>query len=94
MSGMSPTYHRLGQLIADAKSTHGEDESAVISELYAQLEADPALINAIVREGGLAHMMKRMGRFLTLLSEYVLEGEKEKRSVTEQQIEELWERAL
>jgi hypothetical protein len=94
MSGISPTYHRLGQLIADAKATHGEEESAVINELYAQLEADPALIEAIVREGGLAHMMKRMGRFLTLLSEYVLEGEKVKEPLTEQQMEELWERAL
>jgi hypothetical protein len=90
---MSPTYHRLGQLIADAKATHGEDESAVIHELYAELEADPALIEAIIREGGLAHMMKRMGRFLTLLSEYVVDGEKEKESLTEQRMEELWERA-
>jgi hypothetical protein len=94
MSGMSPTYHRLSQLIADAKATHGEDESAVINELYAQLEADPALIKAIVREGGLAHMMKRMGRFLTLLSEYVPEGEKVRESLTEQQMEELWKRTL
>ena len=94
MSRMSPTYHRLGQLIAEAKATHGEDESAVINELYAQLEADSALIKAIIREGGLAHMMKRMGRFLTLLSECVLEGEKEKESLTELQMEELWERAL
>jgi hypothetical protein len=94
MSGISPTYHRLGQLIADAKATHGENEGAVISELYVQLEADPALLKAIVREGGLAHMMKRMGRFLTLLSEYVREGEKAKESLTEQQMEELWERTL
>jgi hypothetical protein len=94
MSGMSPTYHRLGQLISDAKARHGEDESAVINELYAELEADPTLIKAIVREGGLAHMMKRMGRFLTLLAEHVLEGEKGKGSLTEQQMEELWERAL
>jgi hypothetical protein len=93
MSGMSPTYHRLGELIADAKAAHGEDESAVINDLYARLEADPALIKAIVREGGLAHMMKRMGRFLTLLSECVLEGEKVK-ELTEQQMEELWEGAL
>ena len=94
MSGISPTYHRLGQLIADAKATHGEDEGAVINELYAELEADPALIKAIVKEGGLAHMMKRMGRFLTLLSEYVVEGEKTKEPLSEQQMEELWERAL
>jgi hypothetical protein len=94
MSGMSPTYHRLGRLIADAKATHGEDEGAVINELYARLEADPGLIEAIVKEGGLAHMMKRMGRFLTLLSEHVLESEKAKESLTEQQMEELWERAL
>ena len=40
-----------------------------------------------------AHMMKRMGRFLTLLSECVPETEKTKESMTEQQIEELWERA-
>jgi hypothetical protein len=94
MSGMSPTYHRLGQLIADAKAAHGEDESAVIHEFYAQLEADPALVKAIVAEGGLAHMMKRMGRFLTLLSERVPEGEEIKESLTEQQMEELWEQAL
>ena len=94
MSGMSPTYYRLGQLIADAKATLGEDESAVINELYAQLEADPALLEAIVREGGLAHMMKRMGRFLTLLSDRVLAGEDIKESLTEQQMEELWEQAL
>jgi hypothetical protein len=94
MSGMSPTYYRLGQLIADAKATLGEDESAVINELYAQLEADPALLEAIVREGGLAHMMKRMGRFLTLLSDRVLAGEDIKEPLTEQQMEELWEQAL
>jgi hypothetical protein len=94
MTGMSPTYHRLSQLIAEAKATHGEDESAVINELYVQLEADPALIKAIVREGGLAHMMKRMGRFLTLLSEHVLAGESVKESLTEQQMEELWEQTL
>jgi hypothetical protein len=44
---------------------------------------DPALVKAIVREGGLAHMMKRMGRFLALLSEHVLEGEKVKESLSE-----------
>jgi hypothetical protein len=94
MNGMSPTYHRLGQLIADAKATHGEDESAVINDLYSQLEADPALLKAIVSEGGLAHMMKRMGRFLTLLSECVREGEEMKKPLTQQQIEELWAQAL